>query len=71
MITDPKYYSQFKSLSMASEQQDLTKKYAILESLYLEARELGRFDKQDLLLGLEDTVRLAAALNGTLSRTSR
>jgi len=70
MITDPKYYSHFKSLSLASGQHDLKKKFAILESLYTEARQLGKFGKEDLLLGLEDTVRLAAALNGTLSRTS-
>jgi len=56
---------------LASEQHDLRRKFAILESLYAEARQLGKFGKEDLLLGLEDTVRLAAALNGTLSHTSR
>jgi len=70
MITDPEYYSQFKSLSLASDQLDLTAKYAILESLYVEARQLGKFGKEDLLLGLEDNIRLAAALNGTLPRSS-
>jgi|WetSurMetagenome_2_1015567.scaffolds.fasta_scaffold247900_1 hypothetical protein len=70
MIADPEYYSQFKSLSLASDQLDLTAKYAILEALYAEARQLGKFGKEDLFLGLEDTVRLAAALNGTLPRSS-
>jgi hypothetical protein len=71
MITDPQYYSHFKFLSLASEQHDLRKKFAILESLYTEARQLEKFGKEDLLLGLDDTVRLAAALHGTLSRSSR
>jgi hypothetical protein len=70
MITDPGYYSQFKSRSLASDRLDLTVKFAILESLYAEARQLGKFGTEDLLVGLEDTVRLAAALNGTLSSTS-
>jgi hypothetical protein len=70
MITDTEYYSQFKSLSLASDRLDLTAKYEILESLYVEARQLGKFGKEDLLLGLEDTIRLAAALNGTLPRSS-
>lgn len=71
MIRDPEYYSRFKSRSLASAQDDLEKKFAILESLYREARALGKFGQEDLLLGLEDSVRLAAALNGTLSSTSR
>jgi hypothetical protein len=71
MMTDPKYYSQFRSLSLASERHDLRYKFALLESLYMEAPQLGKFGTEDLLLGLEDTVRLAAALNGTLSRSSR
>lgn len=71
MIRDTKYYSRFKSRSLAATQEDLSKKFAVLESLYWEARQLGKFGKEDLLLGLEDSVRLAAALNGTLSGTSR
>jgi hypothetical protein len=71
MIKDPQYYSRFKSLSLASDVLDLTKKYAILEGLYREARQFGKFTDDDLLLGLEDTVRLAAALNGTLPITTR
>ena len=55
----------------ARENLDLNQKYAILESLYREARELGKFDKDDLLIGLEDTIHLAAALNATLSSSSR
>lgn len=70
MITDPTYYSRFKSLSLASDQLDLMQKFAILQSLYAEARQLGKFGDHDLLLGLEDTVHLAAVLNGNLSRTA-
>ena len=71
MVTDSEYYSRFKSLSLASDRLDLASKYVILESLYAEARQLGKFGRQDLLLGLEDTVRLAAALHGTVPRSAR
>jgi len=71
MIKDPKYYFRFKSTSMASDVLDLAKKFKILEALYREARQLGKFNDDDLLLGLDDTVRLAAALNGTLPLTPR
>jgi len=56
---------------MASDVLDLAKKFKILEALYREARQLGKFNDDDLLLGLDDTVRLAAALNGTLPLTPR
>lgn len=69
MIKDPEYYSRFKARLTASEFLSLGQKYAILDSLYLEARSFGKFGEDDLLLGLEDTVRLAAALNANLSRT--
>jgi hypothetical protein len=71
MVKDPQYYSQFKTRSLASNPLDLQQKYAILESLYVEARELGKFGDNDRLLGLEDDIRLAAALNATLPSTPR
>lgn len=71
MVKDPEYYAWFKCQSLASDSLDLAQKYAILESLYVEALQLGKFSKGDLLLGLEDDVRLAAALNGTLPNTPR
>jgi hypothetical protein len=71
MIKDPQYHSRIKARLLASDTLDLAQKYAILESLYNEARELGMFSKDDLLLGLEDDIRLAAALNATLSNTPR
>ena len=69
MITDPSYFSSFKRLSLAKEQLSLDEKYRILESLYDEACTLGSFRKEDILLGLEDDIRLAAALNSHVSRT--
>jgi hypothetical protein len=71
MVTDSEYYSRFTSLSLASDRLDLAAKCVILESLYAEARQLGKLGRQDLLLGLEDTVRLAAALHGTVPRSAR
>jgi hypothetical protein len=71
MIKDPQYYSRFKARLSAHDSLALAEKYAILESLYAEARELGKFDNDDLLLGLEDDIRLAAALNATLPSTPR
>ncbi|MEW6511070.1 MAG: hypothetical protein AB1428_08955 [Bacteroidota bacterium] len=43
----------------------------ILEALLEEARQLGRFGEDDLLFGLEDDVRLAAALNANVSSPPR
>ena len=71
MIKDHEYYFRFKARMLASDSLDLEQKYAILESLYAEARKFGRFGEDDLLLGLEDDIRLAAALNATLSSTPR
>jgi hypothetical protein len=71
MIKDTEYYSRFKTGALASGVLNLAQKYAVLESLYDEARELGRFGTDDILLGLEDDIRLAAALNATLSSASR
>jgi hypothetical protein len=71
VITDPSYFSSFKRVALSKEHLSLEQKYKILESLYEEARTLGRFGTNDLLLGLEDDIRLAAALNSHVSRTSR
>jgi len=71
MITDPAAYASFKARSLAEEVLDLDEKYRILEALYHEARQLGHFGQHDLLLGLEDDVRLAAALNANVSEASR
>lgn len=71
MITDPTAYASFKSRSLADQVLDLDEKYRILDALYQEARSLGSFGKRDLLLGLEDDVRLAACLNANVSDASR
>lgn len=67
VITDSQYYSHFRAHALASDHLELAEKYDILESLYTEARALGKFDDDDLLLGLKDTIRLAASLNAALS----
>ena len=70
MIKNPLIYSSFKRLSRGGESLSLEAKYRILESLFDEARHVGRFGAHDLLLGLEDAVRLAAALNANVSRAT-
>jgi hypothetical protein len=67
VITDPAYYASFKARSLAAQDLTLNEKYHILEALYREARQLGSFGERDLLVGLEDDVRLAAALNANVS----
>lgn len=71
MIKDPEYYARFKAGILAGDRLDLPQKYAILDALYHEARALGKFNETDSLLGLEDTIRLASALNAHLPGTSR
>jgi hypothetical protein len=67
MITNLAYYSSFKARSLAQEDLSLDQKYRILEGLYQEARELGSFSEDGLLLGLQDDIDLAAALNANVS----
>ena len=71
MITDPSAYASFKRQTLADQALDLEEKYRILEALYQEARRLGSFTERDLSLGLEDDVRLAAALNANVSDAPR
>jgi len=71
MIKDPSAYASFKARSLADQPLGLKEKYRILESLYREARHLGSFTDRDLLLGLEDDVRLAAAPNANTSNPPR
>ena len=67
MISGPSSSASFKARSLAEQDLSLTEKYAILEALYEEARRLGHFGEGDLLLGLDDDIRLAAALNTNVS----
>ncbi|MBP1657682.1 MAG: hypothetical protein H6Q31_2283 [Bacteroidetes bacterium] len=71
MITDTAAYTSFKRRSLADRDLGLEEKYRILEALYHEARRLGWFTAQDLSLGLEHDVRLAAALNANVSEPPR
>jgi hypothetical protein len=71
MITNPSAYSRFKAQSLAEQRFELAEKYRILEALYKEARRLGSFSEGDLLVGLDDDIRLAAALNANLSDPPR
>ena len=67
MMTDPSTYNRFKARSLAGQDLSLEDKYEILEALYHEARLLGSFSERDALLGLDDDVHLAAALNANVS----
>jgi hypothetical protein len=67
MLTNPSAYASFKARSVAGQTLTLEEKYRVLEALYDHARLLGHFGKTDQLLGLEDDVRLAAALNANVS----
>jgi hypothetical protein len=71
VITDPSAYEAFKARSRAEQNLDLEAKFRILEALYEEARHLGWFGERDLLLGLENDIRLAAALNANVSDPPR
>ena len=71
MLTNPSLYDQQKRKALAEVPLTLDQKYAILEGLLAEARALGKFNEHDLLDGLEDTIRLAAALNKYVSTPPR
>lgn len=71
MITNPALYATSKARALVEEPLTLKDKYRILEALHQEAQQLGHFRDGDLLLGLDDVIRLAAALNANVSRPSR
>ncbi|MBP1732454.1 MAG: hypothetical protein H6Q55_2883 [Deltaproteobacteria bacterium] len=71
MIKNSSYYDSFKRRALAGETLTLDQKYKILEALYEEARRLGQFGNDDLLLGIQDDIRLAAALNANVSNPPR
>ena len=71
MITNVALFASTKAHALAEEPLTLEDKYRILEALHQEARRLGHFQDADLLLGLDDVIRLAAALNANVSRPSR
>ena len=71
MITDPAYFESYKRRAFAGENLSIGEKFRILESLYQEARQLGKFDDADVLEGLDDTIRLAAALNARVPGPDR
>ncbi len=71
MIKNSSYYSAFKLKATSEEKLTLEDKYRILEALYDEARQLGWFGASDVLMGLHDDIRLAAALNAHVSNPPR
>ncbi len=71
MITNAALFASSKARALAEEPLTLEDKYRILEALHQEAQHLGHFKEADLLLGLDDVIRLAAALNANVSNPSR
>ena len=67
MVKDAEYLDQDKRAWLAKQHLSLEEKYRILNALYEEARMFGHFDKNDLLVGLDDDIRLAASLNANVS----
>lgn len=67
MIRDAEYFGRAKRTWLSEQDLSLDEKYRILDALYEEARLFGHFDARDMLLGLEDDVRLAAMLNANVS----
>lgn len=71
MITDLPYYTKTLGKSVAEEHLPIEQRLKIVDALYEEAQILGHFGAHDLLLGLEDVVRLAAFLKKNVSTPSR
>jgi hypothetical protein len=71
VITNPVFYNSHKRRALAAQALSLEDRYKILEGLYREARQLGRFNEQDFTAGLDDVVRLASLLNSNVSDAPR
>ena len=69
MITNPHILEAFEHDLQRSEALSLEEKYAQLDGMYDFARQLGHFTPARALDGIEETIRLAKALNSLVSRT--
>ncbi|MDP1676658.1 MAG: hypothetical protein Q8L88_07295 [Bacteroidota bacterium] len=63
MITNHKEIEKFEKEFNAKDTLTLDQKFAILNSLYEQARHLGHFTDNDLLDGLDGDIELARKLN--------
>lgn len=71
MVKDAEYLERNKRAWLAEQHLSLEEKFGILNALYEEARLFGHFEREDLLLGLDHDVHLAAMLNANVSSPSR
>jgi hypothetical protein len=67
MVKDPEYFARQKRTWRSQEHLSIEERFRILDALYDEARLFGHFDRDDLLVGLDDDVNLAAILNANVS----
>jgi len=63
MITNPELLRAFEHSIARQDRPNLQRNIRIFESLYLEARDLGKFPLQDPLDGIQVDIHLAGVLN--------
>lgn len=71
MITNHKEIEKFEKEFSIQQPLTLSQKFALLNSLYDQARQLGHFTDNDLLDGLEDDIEFARKLNLNVPNPSR
>jgi len=63
MITNPQKVREFETDYSRSENLTLEQRFAILDGLYELARQLGHFNGENVLDGIDTDIKLARALN--------
>ena len=71
VITNPRILEAFEIDLQRTQDLTLEQKYALLDGMYDLAAGLGHFTSERALEGIDDTLRLAKALNSLVSTTSR
>ena len=71
MITNPQILEAFERDLQRTQILTLEEKYALLDGMYEFAVRLGHFTSERALEGIDDSIRLAKALNSLVSTTPR
>ena len=69
MVTNPSQVDELIESFQRQENLSFEKKLALLDGMYLLAREFGHFHPDRALEGIEHDIHLASALNSIVRRT--
>jgi hypothetical protein len=71
MVKNPEELRRIEDELASREHLTLEERFALLDGLYDEARQFGRFSDSDLLEGVENDFRVASILNALVHQPPR